>query len=178
MRNGRDAAELQVATGLHPLYLASRPGYLYARGSDRESCRRYAREMRSDGVRLAVVLLTAPEIRVFFDFDLCELYRSEGVEPLHYPIEDGLVPEELGTFHQLVLIVEHRLADASVLAHCNAGLGRTGLLAAGLLVRAGSSAASAISRVRRVRSGALENRVQEGFISEYHREVSRQHGSR
>ena len=174
MRDGRDVDELQVTDGLHPFYLASRPGYLYVEGPDRESCREFAREMRADGVGMAVVLLTPPEIRVFFDLDLCELYRSEGVEPLHYPVEDSLIPEDLGSFHRLILTVERHLATASVLAHCNAGLGRTGLLAAGLLVHGGSSAAAAISCVRRVRRGALENRIQEGFISEYQRAVSMQ----
>ena len=168
-----DVAELRVGEGLYSLYLASRPGYLYADGSDRQSCRRFARQMRADGVELAVVLLTPPEIRVFFDFDLCELYRSEGVEPLHYPVEDSLVPEELGSFHRLVQTVRRRLESSRVLAHCNAGLGRTGLLAAGLLVHGGSTASAAITRVRKVRRGALENRVQEGFIAEYHRALAR-----
>ena len=167
MRDGRDVAELRVARKLHPLYLASRPGYDLADGSDRQSCRQFAREMRADGVGMAVVLLTPPEIRVFFDLDLCELYRSEGVEPLHYPIEDSLVPEELGTFHRLVETVKLRLGACRVLAHCNAGLGRTGLVAAGLLVHGGSPADAAIASVRKARPGALENRIQEGFIADY-----------
>ena len=172
MRDGRDIAELNVAEGLHPLYLASRPGYYHADGSGRESCRQFAREMRADGVGLAVVLLTPPEIRVFFDLDLCALYRSEGVQAIHYPVEDSLVPEELGSFDRLVRTVLCRLHTSRVLAHCNAGLGRTGLVAAGLLVHGGSSASGAIARVRKVRPGALENRIQEGFIAAYARACS------
>jgi len=171
--DGWDADVLRVAEDSKPFYLSSRPGYLDFRGSDRESCRRFAGRMRAAGVGLAVVLLTPPEIRVFFDFDLCELYRAGGVEPLHYPVEDGLVPEDMGSFHGLVSGVRRKLQGARVLAHCNAGLGRTGVLAAGLLVLEGASGGAAISRVRKVRRGALENRVQESFIEEYYREVSR-----
>jgi len=165
----RDVNDLRVSDDTHPLYLSSRPGYLDFAGSDRESCRRFAREMRSNRIGLAVVLLTAPEIRVFYDFDLCELYRAGGVEPLHFPVEDGLVPEDIGSFHRLVKRVTQQLRVSKVLVHCNAGLGRTGVVAAGLLVYAGSSASAAIAKVRKVRRGALENRVQEGFIAEYER---------
>ncbi len=92
-----DVTELRVADGTLPLCLASRPGYQFSPGSDRDSCRRFASDMRADGIGLAVVLLTPPEIRVFFDFDLCALYGASGVEPLHYPIEDSLVPDESGS---------------------------------------------------------------------------------
>lgn len=167
-----DRAALRIADDLHLLYLASRPGYLDFQGSSREAGRRFAAEMGAEEVRLAVVLLTASEMRCFYRFDLCGLYRGAGVEPLHYPVEDGSIPGDLGSFHRLVKTVHRRLATGKVLVHCNAGLGRTGVVAAGLLVFAGSGPHGAISSIRKVRNGALENRVQEEFIHRYHRAVS------
>jgi len=51
-----------------------------------------------------------------------------------------------------------------VLVHCRAGLGRTGLLAAMLLVELGENADSAISRVRAARPHTIETRAQEAYV--------------
>ena len=167
-----DMSALRVADGLQPLFMASRPGYLEYKSTGRQSCDQFIREMRSKEIRLAVVLLTSGEMEQFYGFDLCGSYRLGGIEPLHYPIQDGYAPEDIRSFHVLVRTISERLARETVLVHCNAGLGRTGTVAAGLLVLAGVSPEAAITRVRRARSGALENRMQESFIHHYHRLVS------
>lgn len=51
-----------------------------------------------------------------------------------------------------------------VVFHCKGGLGRSGTLAARLLVELGWVPQEAISAVRRVRPGAIENRVQEKHV--------------
>jgi len=167
-----DMSALRVADGLQPLFMASRPGYLGFPSTGRQSCDQFIREMQSREIRLVVVLLTTAEMEQFYGFDLCGSYRLGGIEPLHYPIEDGYAPEDVRSFHGLVKTINRRLARETVLVHCNAGLGRTGTVAAGLLVLAGSRPEAAITRVRRARSGALENRMQESFIHHYHRLVS------
>jgi protein-tyrosine phosphatase len=51
-----------------------------------------------------------------------------------------------------------------VLVHCAAGLGRTGTLAALLLVEGGLEPEAAIARVRQARPGTLETADQEAFV--------------
>ncbi|MFL2550907.1 MAG: tyrosine-protein phosphatase [Arenicellales bacterium] len=51
-----------------------------------------------------------------------------------------------------------------ILLHCAAGLGRTGTVAAGLLMLAGQSADSAIKQVRTARPGTVESASQEQFL--------------
>ena len=51
-----------------------------------------------------------------------------------------------------------------VAIHCQAGLGRTGLLAASLLVRSGIGSNDAIAIVRSARPGSIETSGQEYFI--------------
>jgi hypothetical protein len=51
-----------------------------------------------------------------------------------------------------------------VLLHCRAGLGRTGLLAATLLVELGSSPEVAIDLVRAARPGTVETAAQESYV--------------
>jgi len=51
-----------------------------------------------------------------------------------------------------------------VLIHCRAGLGRTGLLAATLLVELGASPESAIAAVRHARPGTIQTDEQEDYV--------------
>jgi ADP-ribosyl-[dinitrogen reductase] hydrolase len=52
-----------------------------------------------------------------------------------------------------------------IVLHCMGGLGRTGTVAARLLIELGESPLSAIKRVRHTRPGAIETRVQEDYIN-------------
>jgi len=86
---------------------------------------------------------------------------------LWLPIPDGGVPGEE---------FEHRWAEAGpelhsrltagerVLIHCRAGLGRTGMIAARLLVEAGLTPLQALNAVRRARPGTVETLPQERYV--------------
>ncbi|MCK5366227.1 MAG: tyrosine-protein phosphatase, partial [Gammaproteobacteria bacterium] len=52
----------------------------------------------------------------------------------------------------------------SVALHCHGGKGRTGTIAARLLVELGSAPALAIERVRAARPGSIETTAQEKFV--------------
>ena len=54
--------------------------------------------------------------------------------------------------------------EKNVLVHCNAGLGRSGLIAA-LLVKTMGTFPDSISHIRRYRPGAIETKEQEDFIN-------------
>ena len=54
-----------------------------------------------------------------------------------------------------------------VLFHCRAGHGRSGMMAARLLIELGWSAESAISEVRRVRPGAIEGAAQQAAVRDW-----------
>jgi ADP-ribosyl-[dinitrogen reductase] hydrolase len=51
-----------------------------------------------------------------------------------------------------------------VLLHCRGGLGRSGTIAARLLVELGENPRVAIDRVRRARHGAIETPAQEAHV--------------
>ena len=59
---------------------------------------------------------------------------------------------------------ERLLRGQSLVVHCRGGLGRTGLIAARLLIELGESPPEAPRRVRAARPGAVETRAQERYV--------------
>ena len=88
----------------------------------------------------------------------------------HLPIVDASTPDSkferqwdaaAGKLHALIRNRQN------VLVHCRGGLGRAGTIAARLLIELGWSPADAISQVRAVRPGAIENERQEKYIKNH-----------
>ena len=65
---------------------------------------------------------------------------------------------------QLLERLEH---GSGVLVHCKGGFGRTGTVAAMLLIDSGVHVSEALQAVRAARDGAVENTVQEVFLNNY-----------
>lgn len=66
--------------------------------------------------------------------------------------------------HECDILLHALAAGKKVFIHCRGGLGRTGTLAARLLVARGLEPEKAIEEVRRARPGALETVEQEDYI--------------
>ena len=93
-----------------------------------------------------------------------------GMQVVHFPIPDLLVPElhqEQG-FEGLTRHLSERLElGENVVVHCLGGLGRSGLLAAAILVAHGLAAGEAIVTVRKARQGAVETHRQEEYLRRF-----------
>jgi protein-tyrosine phosphatase len=97
-----------------------------------------------------------------------------GVEFRHFPILDVDVPrpeqdEEYAAYiEEIISALE---AGKTVVAHCRGGIGRTGTVAASLLVGVGHDPDEAISIVRKARSPRmLEVEWQEEYVREFAKE--------
>jgi ADP-ribosyl-[dinitrogen reductase] hydrolase len=78
------------------------------------------------------------------------------------------VPDQDVAFRALIDDLHALLIGGqNVTVHCRGGLGRTGLVAASVLVRHGVEAVDAVARVRAVRPGAIETRAQERYVEAY-----------
>src|SRR5690349_21654664 len=89
-----------------------------------------------------------------------EEVRRRRMEWFHLPIVDGSIPDE--QFEKAWETAGERLQSiprnpGDVLLHCRGGLGRTGTIAARLLVEQGMEPIQAIASVRAARPGAIEN---------------------
>ena len=87
-----------------------------------------------------------------------------GIKQISVNVRD-YQPPSIEQMEQIVEFITHLGTDASVLVHCNAGMGRTGTVLASLLVwRNGLSADDAIRQVRTLRRGSVQTYKQEDGV--------------
>jgi protein-tyrosine phosphatase len=116
----------------------------------------------------AVVTLVEPqEISRLCISDLGPQIQRRGMEWVHMPITDVSTPgpEFEAKWPEVSGRLRSRLnAGENILVHCRGGLGRAGMIAARLLVETGVDPEDAMKRVRAVRPGAIETRLQEQWV--------------
>lgn len=120
---------------------------------------------------LVIALLEDYEFAMIGIANFREDVAKSGIPWEFAPIPDGGIPnaEFERTWRERGPRARNILrSDGRVLIHCRAGLGRTGLLAAMLLVEFGASPQSAIAAVRRGRQKRVEPGRQEAYLNTRH----------
>ncbi|MFN7783840.1 MAG: cyclin-dependent kinase inhibitor 3 family protein, partial [Lysobacterales bacterium] len=144
------------------------------------------RDLRADlerirdwGAKHVVTLIEPWEIEALEVQELPSACASLGLVWHHAPIQDGSVPDE--QWEARWAAIEPVLLSAldqghGVVVHCKGGLGRAGSIACRLAIAAEdvTSADRLIERVRSVRPGAVETRVQERAVFEWVQRYNRQ----
>ena len=103
------------------------------------------------GITDMVSLLERHEVRELGLTDAPALCAANGMAFTSFPIADRGLPASPGVF-ALVRDIGARIADgAHTVIHCRAGIGRTGLLAAAVLVRHGHTPEAAFKLVSSAR---------------------------
>lgn len=125
-------------------------------------------EFISAGVDAVVMLTPKQEVEGLIGLDLYARYKQIGFDVIHTPVEDFSIPQK-GTFQEAI---ERTLCAAkagqTIVIHCHAGLGRTGLFAACLAkVVFGLDGAQASHWVRQYIPRAIETREQGQFIKDF-----------
>ena len=88
----------------------------------------------------------------------------------HAPVDDYQVPDDafLSNWTELSReLIAELIAGRDICMHCKGGLGRSGTVAAILLIDQGESNERAIERIREARPGAIETSAQEAFVRAY-----------
>ncbi|MCU8005179.1 MULTISPECIES: tyrosine-protein phosphatase [unclassified Shewanella] len=125
--------------------------------------------LKDAGTEVIITLMPLAELQTFGAALLPDICREAGILWLHLPIEDDASPAE--EFE--LAFVKHRAElltlmqnKATIAIHCRGGSGRTGLMAAILLLLAGGSLAEVITQVQSIRPNALTNVHQRGYIEQ------------
>ena len=119
------------------------------------------------GANAVVTLLEEFELEMLGIPALPALLQDRKIEWHHLPIRDVDVPDSL--FEEKWRVNGQRLkdiliAEGKVLLHCRGGIGRTGTIAARLLVEFGFKPAHAVAIVRKTRPGTIETLAQEQYV--------------
>jgi len=144
------------------------------KGPSTRSARLWDRDLAADllrirrwGAEAVVTLMEHHELVMLEVGGLGQAVAAGGMRWFHMPIVDTQAPNEAFELRwndygpQLRVI----LADGGrVLLHCRGGLGRTGLVAARLLIEFGVSVGEAVRTVRAARPHTIETVAQEGYL--------------
>ena len=93
--------------------------------------------------------------------------QRKGLWWKHLPITDMGIPDAQFEDHwqaNSAFIHDALARGENLVMHCWAGLGRTGTIAARLLIECGMEPAAAILRLRDVRPGSIQTRKQEKYV--------------
>jgi ADP-ribosyl-[dinitrogen reductase] hydrolase len=128
--------------------------------------------IRASGATSLVSLTEPRELRWAGPGDFGAAVARAELSWYHLPIRDFSVPDAgfEQTWSSVGAELRRRLvAGERLVIHCYAGRGRTGLLAARLLIEFGEPPQRAIGLVRRVRSGAIQTYEQEAYLRDLSR---------
>ena len=125
------------------------------------------RVIRNWGASMIISLIEPHEFSLLQVPEFGESAARVGISWIHLPIRDVHVPDDRfeSGWSAVRPEVHHRIRTGErILIHCRGGLGRTGLVAARILVERGCVPRDAIHRVRAVRPGAIETLAQEQYV--------------
>ena len=118
----------------------------------------------------ATALVSLMEQHEYLELKVGDMPRHipAGIQHFQLPMPDGGIPDaawereweqNAGPKIRAALI-----SDKKIVIHCKGGLGRTGLLAARLLIEFGMPLEDAILAVRKARPGTIETPAQEEYV--------------
>jgi polymorphic toxin system DSP-PTPase phosphatase-like protein len=124
---------------------------------------------KEEGVDIVVSLLEQDEVPGLIEAEI-DLCYEIGLEFLWFPIKDGSVPPSASAFDSLIA----KLGDAvgmgkSVAIHCRAGIGRSALVASGVLNYLHIDAGAALDMIAEARNVEVpQTEEQRQWILDYH----------
>ncbi|MDV7210230.1 cyclin-dependent kinase inhibitor 3 family protein [Azotobacter beijerinckii] len=126
--------------------------------------------LKAAGAEALITLMPAGELEQNQAAELPALCAERHLEWLHLPVADEQVPLDdfAGAWTQARKRI-HALLDAgrSVAIHCKGGSGRTGLIAARILIDRGLPRAEAIAMVQALRPKAIQHPAHVAWIAQF-----------
>lgn len=119
-------------------------------------------------VNVLLTLLETPEFESLKIPNFIAQVRAHGMESWRFPIHDFGTPTSMAKLIELVdAILATVQTGKTIVIHCKAGLGRTGLVTAACLIARGYSSRDAFAQVRLARPGSIETPGQEAYAAQF-----------
>ena len=118
--------------------------------------RRRVRRNSNWGINRIVSLLETHEAFEVGLGDEQQLTEKHGMEFVHYPIPDRGLPNSVQDYLAFTKRLYHEAAGGlNTVVHCRAGIGRTGIVASGVLLHCGFEPQEAIEHISKLRGVAV-----------------------
>jgi protein-tyrosine phosphatase len=131
-------------------------------------------QLTAAGASAILTLMPKDEMQRNAVTDLPELCAELGLQWFHLPIEDDQAPEKaFRDAWQVAKSTVHDVLDAgkNIVIHCKGGTGRTGLVAAQILLERGIPIDEVIERVRSIRPNALQIPAHQVYIQQVAQDI-------
>ncbi|WP_090938317.1 cyclin-dependent kinase inhibitor 3 family protein [Azotobacter beijerinckii] len=126
--------------------------------------------LRAAGAEALITLMQGEELRLNRADELPALCAERDLEWFHLPVADEQVPlEDFDAAWAQSRARIHELLDQgrSIVIHCKGGSGRTGLIAARILIDRGLPRAEAIALVQALRPKAIQHPAHVAWIGQF-----------
>ena len=121
-----------------------------------------ARAWREAGLDMVVSLLESQEAEQLGLTEEAGAAAANGIRFVRFPIPDRGVPESVRSAGALIADISEALdSGKNVAVHCRQGLGRSGMIAAGVVAVSGASAEQAIEIVSQARGQTVPETPQQ-----------------
>lgn len=126
--------------------------------------------LKAAGAQAIVTLMPDAELAANGAADLAAACAEQGLAWLHLPVADEQVPQAdfdagWGRHHDEILTLLD--ADATLAIHCKGGSGRTGLIAARMLIELGLDRETAVQQVQALRPKAIQHPAHAGWLAQF-----------
>ena len=127
-----------------------------------------------EGINLVVSLLEKHEeysVGLSCEEELC---NKNAIEFLSFPIPDRGLPESIRSFSALTKGLYSQInSGTNVVVHCRAGIGRTGIVSAGILLHSGMSSDAAFQLISERRGVEVpDTEEQKAWVSSNYHEIT------
>jgi protein-tyrosine phosphatase len=167
-----------IPEGWGSMYMTLLPGKGGSTGSSDKRPRHLGLDMdriADQKIGTLVTLIEPFELDRYKVPGLFDEAAKRGIKVEHYPIVDVNVPKDMsGTRAFVQKLIGLLQNHESFAVHCAGGKGRTGTIAACVLVELGMNPADAIKQTRIARKGTIETSTQEQFVHQYAKFISAQ----
>lgn len=124
-------------------------------------------EMKAIGVEAVLTLMTPLELEKNALSNIGTSVKAKGMSWFHLPIADDEAPDAvfLKTWETAGPAI-HRLIEQgkTIAVHCKGGSGRTGIVAAQILLERGESIKPVIGRIKKLRPNAFTSACQRDYL--------------